>query len=99
MSINEAQTRKQYIDTALKRNGWTKIVPFKEGVSYKDEAVEEFPTDSGPADYVIFSLEDIILTGVSWQTYHAFHGSMQIYIDGSGYATNNITFSAPTKTM
>ena len=52
--INEAQTRKQYIDTALKRNGWKKIVPFKEGSSYQDEAVEEYPTDSGPADYVLF---------------------------------------------
>ena len=52
--INEAQTRKQYIDKALKRSGWQKIVPFKEGVSYKDEAVEEYPTSSGPADYVLF---------------------------------------------
>ena len=52
--MNEAQTRKKYIDTALKRSSWNKIVSFKEGVSYKDEAVEEYPTDSGPADYVLF---------------------------------------------
>jgi len=54
MSLNEEQTRKQYIDIALKRSGWNKIIPFKEGVFYKDEAVEEYPTDSGPADYVLF---------------------------------------------
>jgi len=54
MPMNEAQTRKKYIDEALRRSGWKRIVPFKEGVSYKDEAVEEYPTASGPADYVLF---------------------------------------------
>jgi len=54
MPINEAQTRKKYIDEALRRSGWKRIVPFKEGVSYKDEAVEEYPTASGPADYALF---------------------------------------------
>lgn len=52
--INEAQTRKQFIDTALKRSGWDKIVSFKEGVSFRDETVEEYETSSGPADYVLF---------------------------------------------
>ncbi len=55
MPINEAQTRKVFIDKALKRSGWEKIVPFKESTSYFNEAVEEYPTSSGPADYVLFS--------------------------------------------
>ena len=53
--MNEAQTRKQYIDEALKQSGWNTIVPYKEGASYLNEAVEEYPTSSGPADYVLFS--------------------------------------------
>ncbi len=53
--MNEAQTRKVFIDEALKRSGWGKIVPFKESTSYFNEAVEEYPTSSGPADYVLFS--------------------------------------------
>lgn len=55
MTMNEAQTRKQYIDEALKQNGWSTIVPYKEGVAYLNEVVEEYPTASGPADYVLFS--------------------------------------------
>jgi len=55
MPMNEAQTRKVFIDEALKRSGWGKIVPFKESTSYFNEAVEEYPTSSGPADYVLFS--------------------------------------------
>jgi len=55
MTINEAQTRKQYIDEALKQSGWNAIVPYKEGVFYFNEVVEEYPTASGPADYVLFS--------------------------------------------
>ena len=54
MTMNEAQTRKQYIDEALKQSGWNTIVPYKEGASYSNEAVEEYPTASGPADYVLF---------------------------------------------
>jgi len=36
MPMNEAQTRKKYIDGALKRSGWNKIVPFEEGGALKD---------------------------------------------------------------
>jgi len=54
MPMSEAQTRKKYIDEALRRSGWNKIVPFEEGTSYTNEAVEEYPTTSGPADYVLF---------------------------------------------
>lgn len=53
--MNEAQTRKQYIDEALKQSGWNIIVSYKEGATYLNEAVEEYPTSSGPADYVLFS--------------------------------------------
>jgi len=54
MPMNEAQTRKKYIDEALRRSSWNKIVPFEESASYTNEAVEEYPTASGPADYVLF---------------------------------------------
>ncbi len=54
MPINEAQTRKQYIDQALKQAGWNTIVPYENGAVYSNEAIEEYPTASGPADYVLF---------------------------------------------
>ena len=52
---SEAQTRKWYVDDCLKRAGWT-ILPFQSGLDVhllKCHAVEEFPTDSGPADYLL----------------------------------------------
>lgn len=53
---SEAQTRKKRIDGALEVAGW-KIVPFSENLklaSLKHHAVEELPTDNGPADYALF---------------------------------------------
>ncbi len=50
---SEWLTRKQLIDPKLKAAGW-RIVPFdpaKPLASYSRCAVEEFPTDNGPADY------------------------------------------------
>ena len=51
---NEARTRKELIDKLLKQNGWGPIVPFEEGKQYSHGAVEEYPTTSGPADYLLF---------------------------------------------
>ena len=55
--LSEIQTRKQYIDGRLKQAGWT-ILPFQSGLdinSLKCHAVEEFPTNNGPADYLLVS--------------------------------------------
>src|SRR5205809_846929 len=49
-------TRKQRIDTRLKRNGW-RLVRFAPGLDLKrldKVAVEELPTANGPADYALF---------------------------------------------
>lgn len=53
---SEWQTRKQRIDKRLRSLGWT-IQPYKQGMdltSLVAAAVEEYPTDSGPADYALF---------------------------------------------
>jgi type I restriction enzyme R subunit len=52
---SERQTRKKRIDPLLKGLGW-KIVPFNPGRPlgfYENCAIEEFPTDHGPADYAL----------------------------------------------
>ncbi len=52
---SEWQTRKQLIDPALRKAGWT-IVPFdgqKPLSSYHCCAIEEYSTDNGPADYAL----------------------------------------------
>lgn len=45
-------TRKKRIDTKLKKSGWI-IVKYDESISidsYKSHAIEEYPTENGPAD-------------------------------------------------
>src|SRR5262245_36294840 len=52
---SERQTRKQRIDPLLKALGWT-IVPFNPNQQFganKNYAIEEYPTDNGPADYAL----------------------------------------------
>jgi type I restriction enzyme, R subunit len=52
---SERQTRKRRIDPLLKSLGW-KVVPFDEQRSLaglSNCAIEEFPTENGPADYVL----------------------------------------------
>jgi type I restriction enzyme, R subunit len=52
---SEWLTRKKRIDTRLKALGW-QIVPFASGtplLACTKHAVEEFPTDTGPADYAL----------------------------------------------
>lgn len=56
-SINEYETRKQWIDTKLIKSGWTKIVDFSDDLdltTLHKTAVRELPTDDGFADYVLY---------------------------------------------
>lgn len=55
--INEWTTRKTIIDHKLKLAGWTDIIPYNESLDLSQlhrTAVEELPTENGPADYVLF---------------------------------------------
>ena len=54
MSLPEWATRKRLIDTALKETGWTPIVPHDDHTPRDLVVFEEYPTASGPADYVLF---------------------------------------------
>ncbi len=56
MSEREWETRKTRIDIKLKALRW-EIIPYKDNIelsSLKCHAVEEFPTENGPADYALF---------------------------------------------
>src|SRR6266704_4052990 len=51
----EWQTRETRIDWWLEAQGW-KVVPFDAArplAAYRSHAIEEYPTDYGPADYVL----------------------------------------------
>jgi len=51
----EAVTRKKRIDPQLRAAGWT-VAPYQVGMDlsgYSRYALEEFPTDNGPADYAL----------------------------------------------
>jgi type I restriction enzyme R subunit len=52
---NEARTRKELIDKLLACSNWSPIIPFKQGENCSHASVEEYPTLSGPADYVLFN--------------------------------------------
>jgi type I restriction enzyme R subunit len=52
--ISEARTRQAFIDKALMRAGWGPIVPFQPDTQYDHCCVEEYPTKTGPADYILF---------------------------------------------
>ena len=52
---SEHWTRKELVDQKLKASGW-KIAPYdsqKKLDSYSHSAIEEFPTENGPADYAL----------------------------------------------
>jgi type I site-specific restriction endonuclease len=52
---SEWQTRKQRIDPKLESQGWT-IAPFDPARPlpwYQNCAIEEYPTENGPADYAL----------------------------------------------
>ncbi|MBN2075181.1 MAG: DEAD/DEAH box helicase family protein [Dehalococcoidales bacterium] len=55
MYESERQTRKKRIDPLIQKAGW-KIVPYNSSDSlakYNKCAIEEYPTDAGPADYAL----------------------------------------------
>ncbi len=55
MIENEWLTRKKRIDAKLRSAGWT-IAPYREGMDLSvlgQHAIEELPTESGPADYAL----------------------------------------------
>jgi type I restriction enzyme R subunit len=61
-SKSEYLTRRQIIDSNLRAAGWS-VVPFKldRPVSaYNNCAIEEFPTESGPADYALCAGGEIL---------------------------------------
>jgi len=58
MTESEKLTRKKRIDKRLKSSllNW-KIIPYKDGLNTSNldaYAVEEYPTETGPADYALF---------------------------------------------
>lgn len=53
---SEKTTRKTRIDSKLKRLGW-KVIPYYLGLDTSklvSHAIEEYPTENGPADYALF---------------------------------------------
>ncbi len=54
--LSERATRKQRIDKALAEAGWRVVshARWQAGDRTAADAIEEFPTDSGPADYLLF---------------------------------------------
>lgn len=53
---SEWQTRKRRIDPLLKECGWivSPFTSFSDSASWVSLAVEEYPTENGPADYALF---------------------------------------------
>ena len=51
---NEQKTRKEFIDKHLITSKWKPIVPYEDGKKYDHASVEECPTETGPADYILF---------------------------------------------
>jgi len=56
MPSNERAVRKQRVDKALANAGWRVVdyARWQSGHRTAADAVEEFPTDSGPGDYMLF---------------------------------------------
>lgn len=62
MNETERQTRKNRIDTQLRKWGW-EVLPYDHNLPlsvYNHHVVEEYPTKSGPADYALFCKGKII---------------------------------------
>jgi type I restriction enzyme R subunit len=53
---SESQVRRRLIDAKLRASGWevTPFRPRRPHFGYDRQAVTEFPTDNGPADYALF---------------------------------------------
>jgi len=61
MTESEAQTRRK-IDAVLEACGW-RVVPYQEGKDYSLQAacaITEFPTENGPADYVLAAKGELL---------------------------------------
>ena len=58
MPLSEKATRKQRIDAALAQAGWEPIVRAGAERQHGLIALEEYPTDNGPADYALFHREE-----------------------------------------
>src|SRR5215469_2870090 len=59
---SERITRKRLIDPKLKAAGW-RVVPYSDQkplAAYEGCAIEEFPTDNGPADYALCTCDKIL---------------------------------------
>ncbi len=54
MSLSEKATRKQRIDAVLVQAGWEPILRAGTERQRGLAALEEYPTDHGPADYALF---------------------------------------------
>ena len=52
--MNEAETRKKFVDKALESSGWSPIVDYVKDAVYKSGSVKEYETDNGTADYILF---------------------------------------------
>lgn len=51
--MDEDETRRWLVDKALREAGW-EIRDYRRGERYTTEAVREYETETGPADYVLF---------------------------------------------
>ncbi len=51
--MDEDQTRKKLVDKALRETGWD-ITDYREAQTYDTVAVREYPTKTGPADYLLY---------------------------------------------
>lgn len=53
--LSERETRKRFIDPILERWGWS-VVPCSDDLPASGSfAIEEYPTEAGPADYALYS--------------------------------------------
>ncbi len=52
---SEERTRKELIDKLLIQSSWYPVEPYQDQKQYSRSSVEEYPTSSGPADYVLFN--------------------------------------------
>lgn len=52
--VSEAETRRLFVEKALVSSGWARIFDYAQGASHTKDAIREYETDNGPADYILF---------------------------------------------
>ena len=52
--LGESETRRRLIKKAIEKAAWSPIVYYRENIDVPTVAVEEYPTEKGPADYILF---------------------------------------------